>query len=260
MRLKSNFVNPSNDKSSFFQQYYSSQKFVDNIWLPQHPAQHHFRLELFSSTNLRTFGRIRKSVRTKAILRNHVKNTNVASIYFTPIRWLDPINLRKSKSKFYDCMLSSPLYFDIDKTILNDKTLRSAKATVQAIIDFILKEFNRKADLIVFSGSNGFHIYYWDWDNIPRIQTHPNERLASFKSDRKELVHLLEKKGILVDPEVTSDPWRILRLPGSLHPETGLLATIVEDLNKFSPLKDSLVFDRKTYITSFSLGSAEYQI
>ena len=138
--------NSRDEKESLFKEYYTSHAFKRNIWLPEHAAQHHFRVELFTSSNERVFRRVRKSMRTKEILSNYMASNRAASIYFTPIKWLHPIYLRKSKKKFFDCMLSSPLYFDIDKTILTVKSLKSAFVTTKAIIDFILEKYNRKAD------------------------------------------------------------------------------------------------------------------
>ncbi|MBN1159752.1 MAG: hypothetical protein JXA43_00750 [Candidatus Diapherotrites archaeon] len=45
-----------------------------------------------------------------------------------------------------------------------------------------------------------------------------------------------------VDAQVTSDVRKIMRLPGSLHGATGLIAMPVKDLDRFDPLKDPIAF------------------
>ncbi len=44
-----------------------------------------------------------------------------------------------------------------------------------------------------------------------------------------------------VDAQVTTDVHRLIRLPGTIHGETGLVAKKVVDLEKFDPLKDAVV-------------------
>jgi DNA primase catalytic subunit len=44
----------------------------------------------------------------------------------------------------------------------------------------------------------------------------------------------LQQKAIQVDKSVTSDPWRLLRVPGTLHGKTGMIAKLFRDLKDFS--------------------------
>jgi DNA primase catalytic subunit len=38
---------------------------------------------------------------------------------------------------------------------------------------------------------------------------------------------------IKIDYSVTTDPWRVLRVPGTLHGETGYIALKIDNLGKF---------------------------
>ena len=44
----------------------------------------------------------------------------------------------------------------------------------------------------------------------------------------------LTRKGIIVDSSVTTDPWRVLRVPGTLHGSSGLIAKVLNNLKDFS--------------------------
>jgi DNA primase catalytic subunit len=105
----------------------------------------------------------------------------------------------------------------------------------------------RDPDMIVFSGKSGFHVYYWNWDDIPLRHEHPKQRIEAFVLSRKELLNALKSRGVLVDRSVTADPWRVLRLPGSLHWDTGFIARQVSELNQFRPERDAVAFPSESY-------------
>ena len=54
---------------------------------------------------------------------------------------------------------------------------------------------------------------------------------------KKRLIKKIRKKGILLDYEVTVDPRRIIRLPGSIHGKRGRVCRVItkEDLTDFDP-------------------------
>jgi len=131
-------------------------------------------------------------------------------------------------------MLSSPLYFDVDKKLVPKRTLAAAIENTQRLVKYIRDKSGRKPNWIVFSGSEGFHVYYWKWDNIPKQHHSPTKRIDTFIKSRKQIIAELHKKQILVDTSVTADPWRILRVPGTLHGDTGLIAKSFDKLSDFS--------------------------
>lgn len=73
-----------------------------------------------------------------------------------------------------------------------------------------------------------------------------NERkifLPLRKMARENLVKALVKElCVNVDPVVTLDTKRLIRLPESLHGETGLKAALVKNVERFDPLKHAVVF------------------
>ena len=216
------------DSYESFRKYYSSDLFFRYLFLPEKSSMHHFRLRLFSNNR---FYRVEQTIKYKRELQDLIFREQPRDIYFTPVKWLDPLNIRRKPT---DYMLSSPLYFDIDSEKFSTISFSRTKKMTHMLIDYIKGEFGRKPSWVVFSGKRGFHVYYWDWDSIPREYPRPEQRIRAFKEERRKILDELSKKGIIVDESVTIDPWRILRVPGTLHGETLQIALKMDDLESFS--------------------------
>jgi len=146
-----------------------------------------------------------------------------------------------------DVMLSSPLFFDIDLDLEKANNFGAAKDMLIDLVNFIEARFDRKPDLIVFSGRKGFHVYYWKWDFDEIINLVPIERINSFIRKRTKLLKELESAGISVDPTVTADPFRLMKIPNTLHGKTGLIAKPVKSISSLNPLVDCIAFDKNCY-------------
>ena len=165
------------------------------------------------------------------------------NVFYTPTQWLDPVNLRKgTDSSVSDVLLSCPLYFDIDSNSIKRSILLSEK-----LIDIIFKEYSKKPDQIIFSGRRGFHIYYWDWEDIDFNILNPAKRIEKFSQTRERIIKDLHSKSVEVDSTVTSDPWRILRLPGTLHGVTGLAAIPISNFDYTAMIKRAKVLPKEAY-------------
>lgn len=229
----------STQMKKFFLNYYQSERFESELELPEKPNFHHFRFECFSKR--RRFRRLRDVVRDKGTLRIAIIKECPKNVFFSPVKWLDPINVRRKKDKgIKDYMLSSPLYFDVDKKLVSKQTLVATIENTQRLINYIEDRSGRKPSWVVFSGSEGFHVYYWKWDNIPKQYSSPEKRIKTFIKSREQILTELLKKEIAVDRSVTADPWRILRVPGTLHGDTCLIAKLFDRLSKFSIKKTML--------------------
>lgn len=209
-----------------FREYYSSKLFLKNLALPEKSSHHHFRFQSFSSNR---FYRIRQTIKYKRELQKLILKREPRNVYFTPIEWLDPLNIRKTT----DYMLSSPLFFDVDSKLPCISGINRSIQTSLKLISYIKSKYGRNPSWIVFSGRRGFHIYYWNWDNIPRRYQKATERIKYFKTTRQKIVKELLNAHIKIDYSVTTDPWRVLRVPGTLHGETGYIALKIDNLGKF---------------------------
>lgn len=217
----------------------------------------HFRFELFSRKV--RFDRIRDIFNTELELKEKICKIIPRNAYHTPVKWLSPIYVGKTKTEI-DVMLSSPLFFDIDLDLTLAENFGAARDTTMDLISFIEDKFDRSPDLIVFSGRQGFHVYYWDWDFDKLVRLAPNERIDGFIKERKEILEMLERAGISVDPTVTADPFRLMKIPNTLHGKTGLIARPVKDVLAFDPSVHSIAFDKNCYSTLFGLDLHFYEV
>ena len=96
---------------------------------------------------------------------------------------------------------------------------------------------------MVFSGSKGFHLIFEDWDSsrlnrleMMRYKAHlEKDGTQGFHSNAKQSIvtELKRDSELLLDWEVTQDPRRIIRLPGTVHGKTMRLCKVVtlDDFN-----------------------------
>jgi DNA primase catalytic subunit len=237
-----------------FRAYYNSEFIRANLFLEQVKFRH-FRFELFSQ-HVR-FERIKDIFKKEEEVKAKISRISPKNAYHTPVKWLNPIYVAKTKTET-DVMLSSPLYFDIDLDIETTSNFRAAKKTLKDLIVFIETRFERKPDLVVFSGRKGFHVYYWKWDFEKIMNLSPVDRIAHFIKERKILLSDLEQAGIGVDPTVTADPYRLMKIPNTLHGKTGLIARPIDDIDSFNPVVHCLAFDVSEYRRLFSLDLDYY--
>ena len=235
---------------NLFKYYYSNIFRLEDIILPDTKFRH-FRFQLFSKET--RFRRLRDILLTRKSLYNIIVRLAPKNAYFTPVKWLNPIYVGKTKKEL-DVMLSSPLYFDIDMDKLQTPTFSEAKRTANELVKFIWVEYNRTPDRVVFSGHQGFHIYYWDWDSTRILKLAPSERILSFRRNRKKIVDKLAKRGIIVDDQITFDPYRILKIPNTLHGDTGLVAKSILNIETFNPEREARAFDEETYKLVFKIN------
>ncbi len=210
----------------------------------------HIRVQLFSKHT--RFERIKDNITSHEQLVKKVTKIIPMNLYFTPVKWLNPIYVSHKKSEI-DVMLSYPLYFDIDKKDLEPPTLIEAKNNTCSLVEYIYDQYNIKPSIVLFSGRQGFHIHYFKdfLENFHSLL--PTERIESFTVNRKKIIEELSENKIIVDESVTADPFRILKYPNSLHGKTGLIASPINDLDLYDPIKESLAFDEEVYQNIFDL-------
>jgi len=68
-----------------------------------------------------------------------------------------------------------------------------------------------------------------------------NLGLRTYDEIRQLIECANEYAGVSLDPMVTCDDARLLRMPSSIHGGTGLLVTVVDDLDQFDPFNDPVV-------------------
>lgn len=236
-------------RRELFRNYYQDLYTIDKIVIPELKFRH-FRFQLFSQKT--KFRRLIDVINSPSQLRDKLTRFVPMNAYFTPVKWLNPIYVGHTKNEL-DVMLSAPLYFDIDMQDLTPSTFSEAKRHTIRLIEFLEKENGRCPDLVVFSGRQGFHVYFWEWDMQEIQRLSPIKRLVEFRKRRTAILKTLKRKKIVVDERITADPFRILRIPNTLHGKTGLIAKPVLEIEKFNPEKEATAFDLTIYAEVFEL-------
>jgi len=238
-----------------FKHYYQESYTLEKVVLPDLKFRH-FRFQLFSKRNV--FRRLVDIITSPSQLRGKLVRYVPMNAYFTPVKWLNPIYVSHTKDEL-DVMLSAPLFFDIDMQSLSPPTFSEAKADTSRLIEFLEEEYGRRADMIVFSGRQGFHVYFWDWDGSKILGFNCRERIVEFRRRRNAILESLRKRRIFVDEKITSDPFRIMKIPNTLHGKTGLVATPTSNVDRFAPRKEALAFDVGVHERIFGLDWEIYE-
>tara|TARA_Y100000766_G_scaffold240369_1_gene217772 strand:- start:386 stop:1672 length:1287 start_codon:yes stop_codon:yes gene_type:complete len=202
-----------------FNQYYQNHQ-VDISWLEK-PSQHEFRWRCIDGSWRKSKRRV-SSIET---FRKSINRDNPTDIYFSTSSWLDPVNLPRlsDETRPHPILLNHLIVFDIDFTPLSLENLELARITTLKLHNWIEKNYDYELLSISFSGSKGFHLFYNDLDRTLFSIENAKDRENAVKAERNKLLQEVLLAGFKVDPRITADTRRIIRLPGSIHGKTGLL-------------------------------------
>jgi len=205
------------------QEYYESTVFQKLLELPKNPKQNHFRF-LIKKENKIFFLRIKDRIYNKGDLLRWVIKLKPLELYMTPNTWLNPVFIGRNKNEL-DIMLCSHLYLDIDvKGRYQSIILKKAHKRLNMVLKYFKLKYNKTPNNVHFSGGKGFHVIFhnWDWDEIKNFD--PKERINQFIINRKKIWVEMKNEGIITDIQTIVDPYRLLKIPGSLNIKTGIPA------------------------------------
>ena len=246
--------------------YYNSIS-EDDLWLPTKPGWRQFRFFVWDDRQGRVVVRVIKdNMKNKATLLGWLRKLAPLHVYYTTSAWLNPQGIgpdpygRKGRSKFkkkgwsfkmktyHNCFLWQELYFDVDycNADYNEgaKTL-GLLADQLPIVDTNLNPsmcISPRDELtIVFSGGKGFHLIDREWRMSKVIENmdeearnymktryaRPEEKQDVERELKTNLVDKVREAGVLIDFDVTPDPRRIIRLPGTVHGKTLRVCKII---------------------------------
>ena len=226
------------------------------LWLPYKPGFRQFRFFVWDDKQERVAVRVIKdNIKHKATLLKWLRKLAPLHVYYTTSAWLNPQgvgpdpNGKRGRNKFrkkgwsykmrnyHNVFLWQELYFDVDycNADYNEgaKTLGHLMNYLDALAP--LCGYN-KEPTIVFSGGKGFHLIDTEWrmDNIltdkkkkEYYQMNLGEKQSANREWKEGLIHCIRNEGILIDYDVTPDPRRIIRLPGTVHGKTLRLCKII---------------------------------
>jgi len=263
-------------RTKLIRDYYNSIT-EDDLWLPPHSNWRQFRFFVWNEREHRMIvtkikDNFKNNAHGKTALLRRLRQHAPHHCYYTTGTWINPQsvgpdpNSRGGRNKFYkkkqlmtiynNSMMWRELYFDVDFymptfTESADETLKLAKW-------YGNREIKSDQELtFVFSGGKGFHLIDFGF----RLQNQlTGQKLAQFQRlfkdeklpkrergsaglqlmDREwktDLVSEIRETGILIDYDVTPDPRRIIRLPGTIHGKRGRLCRLIsqEELTDFDP-------------------------
>ncbi len=199
----------------------------------------HFRMVLPSGR----FLKIPDIIRTRQNLQNWLVRLKPLDVYYTTSCWLDPTSIRPRPKTRGDSflrsgiLLSNDILFDIDITPLSRRNLDRARVDTLALLDH-LGSNGYKSKYIAFSGSKGFHLSFVDPDQ--KAIPDPFDREMDVIKRRKDLVKEIEGAKFLIDPTVTCDSRRIVRVPGTINSKTGIVCTSLSKQDLEGSINDIL--------------------
>jgi len=202
-----------------FNQYYQNHE-VDLSWLNK-PSQHGFRWRCSNGS----WRKSKRRVSSVGSFRKAIARDNPSDVYFSTSSWLEPIDLPNlnDETKPHPILLNHLIVFDIDFSPLSLENLEGARLTTLNLHRWIEKNYDYELMSISFSGSKGFHLVYTDPDRSLFSIEDGKEREYAVRENRKKLLEEVLLAGFKVDPRITADTRRIIRLPGTIHGKTGLL-------------------------------------
>jgi len=202
-----------------FNNFYQNHE-VDLSWLAK-PSQHGFRWRCSNGS----WRKSKRRISSVESFRKAIAKDNPSDIYFSTSSWLEPIDLPNlsDETKPHPILINHLIAFDIDFAPLSLENLEQARLTTLNLHKWIQKNYDYELLSISFSGSKGFHLFYNDTDRSLFSIENAKEREFAVKQERMKLLEQVLLAGFKVDPRITADTRRIIRLPGSIHGKTGLL-------------------------------------
>lgn len=85
-------------------------------------------------------------------------------------------------------------------------------------------------------------------------------RLADIPDKVSEIAKSLTVRSVNADAPVTHDMSKLIRVPNSIHGDTGFVARIVDDVDRFNPLDDALIKSSKHITVMFDEDVSEMEI
>ena len=162
-------------------------------------------------------------------------------MYYSTSCWLSPETLgrREGTPLSGNIFLSSDIVFDIDRSPFSCANLESARNDTLRLLAFCYDE-HLPVRYIAFSGSKGFHVVCNDTVRYP--DPDPRVREDRAKARRREILSRVQAAGITVDPRITTDTRRIIRVPSTINSKTGYCCTILSAEELERPIREILKY------------------
>ena len=194
-------------------------------WLEK-SSRHQFRWRTLSGPWVTA----KKRIASKEHLVKEFQGSMPTDVYVSTSSWLDPVNLPRLKdnSRPSPILLDHLVVFDIDMRPFCERKLEAARLATLDLKNWLIQNTDLEIQHVSFSGSKGFHLVAKDPNRDLFAEPSPKLREQKVREQRKELLQRALLAGHPVDPVVTADTRRIIRLPGTVHGSTGWICSIIE--------------------------------
>ena len=191
---------------------------TDMEWLEK-PSWHQFRWRLPNDRWVTASRQMTNQHSLGKVLAKH----GPRDVYIGTSSWLNPINLPKlsDEEQAHPILLDHLIVFDIDFRPFCYRRLEQARTATSKLLQWLDMHEELNLCSISFSGGKGFHLILSERDRALFSIPDPKEREEAVRASRQALLERVLEAGFPVDPTVTADTRRIIRLPGSLHGTTG---------------------------------------
>jgi hypothetical protein len=132
-------------------------------------------------------------------------------------------------------LLGGPLLFDTDLVDRGSPftiwRIIDSINMVQDLIENLIDRFECRVSRVSFSGSRGVHVIIDPLDMLEEpieIGKGPNNKLKSFKRERKQIARSVGNWCPDWDWAVSADIWRVVRVPWSIHGSSALRVITLE--------------------------------
>jgi DNA primase catalytic subunit len=166
------------------------------------------------------FWKLPQQVRNNNTFNKWILQKKPLDVYYSTSCWLAPENVGARSDIFsQNLFIYSDLVFDIDGKGHKEKYIEKARKESIKLIEY-LDQNGFRLKYISFSGSKGFHVVC---HNPVKDQiTDPLAREENTKNVSAQISNKILAEGIKIDPRVTVDTRRILRVPGTINSKSGL--------------------------------------
>ena len=210
---------------SSLSEYYDSSNPINLGWLGK-PSRHQFRWRTLSGPWVTA----NKRIRSKEQLVKEFQGSMPTDVYVSTSSWLNPVNLPRLRdnNRPPPILLDHLVVFDIDIRPFCERKLEAARLETLKLKNWLIENTQLEIQNVTFSGSKGFHLVAKDPNRDIFAEPDPKLREEKVREQRKKLLQRALAAGHPVDPTVTGDTRRIIRLPGTIHGSTGWICSIIE--------------------------------
>ena len=209
------------EKTRKIRAYYRSIN-AEDIVLPPQSNRRQFRIFTYDRRAKRVVvKKIKDCIRNSEVLLKHLRRHAPIAVYYSTSTWLNPQNIgpdpfsKSGRRKFrkqgllthyHNTWLGQAFYIDVDYEM---KDSRMAAEMTEKVIEWYKQNVNFKTKHGKVTASSVRQNISRNW--------------------KKSIIGSMKRDGLLVDFEVTPDPRRIIRVPGTVHGKKMTVCEVISE-------------------------------